>query len=610
MKPLLTAINADSRVIKTLSIEQLQSLCAEIRAEIIETVSRTGGHLASNLGVVEFTVALHRLLSMPPDRIIFDVGHQCYAHKLLTGRYGRFEKLRKMDGISGFPNPAESETDPFLTGHAGTAISSAMGLKTGDDLNGKPGTIAVIVGDGALTNGVALEGINQLGAQKRKILLVINDNRFSISPTKGALSYYLTRIASSPIVAKSREEFEELLRRVPHVGTHLLKMGRDIERKTKYLLVPGMFFENLGLRYFGPIDGHDIKQVIDVLQNILLLDGPVVLHLITQKGKGYRFAEENPEKYHSIGPFNIETGIAEESAISTGEIVGKKLTELGATRDFAVVTAAMTRGLGFPQFAKEFPERFFDVGIAESHCVIFAAGIAKTGRRVFVGIYSTFLQRTYDQILHDVCLQNLPVTFLIDRSGIVGEDGPTHQGIYDISFLRTIPNIKIYAPYSMENLQEILESSMSENGPSAIRYPKHALAGKLPVTCGEKHGKILLLGLGSFAEPLYNICNQLNQEGIPAFFRAVSQVKPLEREISELLSEFNAVVTAEENSVCGGFSDAVLEYCADRRLSIPLLRLGLPDTFVGIGSRNELLNIYGLDENAMHKSILEFLKHV
>ncbi|MCS7181473.1 MAG: 1-deoxy-D-xylulose-5-phosphate synthase, partial [bacterium] len=368
-----------------------------------------------------------------------------------------------------------SNTDIFMVGHAGTSISSSTGLKIGNDIQEKKENIIAVIGDGTLTNGLAFEGLNFLGEIKKNVKIILNDNRMSISPTKGALSYYLTKFITSPIVNKPKEEFVEILKKIPAIGDDILKFTKEIEKKAKFLIVPGVFFEKLGIRYFGPIDGHDIEQLIEILENIKEINEPVVLHVITKKGKGYSFSEKYPEKFHSIGPFNIKTGEQIDDKKTNSKFVGEILCEMAERYNFFVITAAMEIGLGLENFSKKFPNRFFDVGIAESNAVVVASGIAKSGIPIFVAIYSTFLQRAYDQIFHDVCLQNLPIIFLVDRAGIVGEDGPTHHGIFDISFLRTIPNLKIFAPYSLENLKETIRNSIYEKTPTFIRYPKDIL---------------------------------------------------------------------------------------------------------------------------------------
>ncbi|MCM8815745.1 MAG: 1-deoxy-D-xylulose-5-phosphate synthase [Candidatus Omnitrophica bacterium] len=601
---LLEEIDRSPEIIKTFSKKQLEKLCQEIREKIISTVSINGGHLASNLGVVEITVALHYFLNIPPDRIIFDIGHQSYAHKLLTGRLKRFDTLRKYQGISGFPNPSENETDLFLTGHAGTAISSALGIQTVESLKGGKARTIVVIGDGSLTNGVTFEGLNNLGSSKKNIIIILNDNNFSISRTRGALSYYLTKLISMPVLTKSKEEIKENLEKIPGLGGQIVKVVENIEQKTRYLIVPGIFFEKLGIKYFGPIDGHDINQILDVLKNIVIYQGPVLLHAITRKGKGYKYSEENPEKFHSVGPFNVKTGEQLAEKASTGFFVGSVLEQLGEKHEFFIITSAMEYGLGFDRFAKKFPDRFFDVGIAESHSIIFAAGLVKAGKKAFVGIYSTFLQRTYDQIFHDVCLQNLPVVILIDRAGIVSGDGPTHQGIYDLAFLQTIPNITIFCPYSMKNLRETLELAIKYDRPVAIRYPKEPLAEDVQKIV--KGGRILCLATGSIAYNMSQACSDLNEQKIAVDFIPVNRVKPLQQDVVDVLSGYKKVITCEEAIVSAGFGSNVLELCNEKFQNIRVLKLGLPQTFLQTGSRDELLKYFRLDRDGLIESIKNF----
>jgi 1-deoxy-D-xylulose-5-phosphate synthase len=606
---LIKQVSKNPSLIKNLSIDSLNILAGEIRREIINTVSLNGGHLSSNLGVVELTLSLHNLFDIPPDKIIWDVGHQCYTHKMLTGRYELFSSLRKEGGLSGFPAPEEHLTDIFKTGHAGTAVSSAAGLKVGQSLQGDNGKVIAVVGDGSLTNGVTFEGLNFLGTLSKNTLVILNDNNMSISSTKGALSYYLAKLITSPIVNKPKEEIAEVLKAIPSVGEDIVKLVNRIEKKTKSLLVPGVFFEKLGLKYFGPIDGHDLRQLIDILSNIKGIKEPVLLHVVTKKGKGYVPAEENPTDFHSARPFNKTTGqfIKEETLTpSPGITAGKTLEEIAVNnKKLIVLTAAMEKGLGLEDFATSFPDRFYDVGIAESHCIVFAAGLAKAGMKVVVAIYSTFLQRGYDQLVHDISLQNLPVTFLIDRAGLVGEDGPTHHGVFDIAFLRTIPNIKIYAPTSISHLKNIILKSCEESVPVFIRFPK----GFLPETILplEKDGNTLILGCGSMANNALLACNILEKKGINLSFYPVNSIKPLEKSVTEKLEKFNNIVTIEENSISGGFGTAVCEYINNKNLKNRLLRIGLPDTFIEHAKRDVLIDKYGLSPEKLAKKIEEYI---
>jgi 1-deoxy-D-xylulose-5-phosphate synthase len=602
---ILEEIKNNYSLIKDLSIEKLNQLCEEIRKVIIDVVSKNGGHLSSNLGIVEITVAIHRVFNIPPDKIIWDVGHQCYAHKILT-RFEKFNSLRKYNGISGFPNPSESNTDIFITGHAGTAISSATGLKIGSDFKNEKENIIVVIGDGSLTNGLTFEGLNFLGSIKKSIKIILNDNKMSISPTKGALSYYLTKFITSPLINKPKEEFIEILRNIPAIGDEILKFTEKIEKKTKFLIVPGVFFEKLGIRYFGPIDGHNIEGLIEILKNIKDINECVILHIITKKGKGYKFSEEDPEIFHSIGPFNIETGKQIEIHNTNSNFVGKTLEEMAKNYNFFVITAAMEKGLGLDNFAKNYPERFFDVGIAESNAVVVASGIAKKGIKVFVAIYSTFLQRAYDQLFHDICLQNLPVVFLIDRSGIVGEDGPTHHGIFDISFLRTMPNLKIFAPYSLENLKKTIENSIYEEVPVFIRYPKDILPEVLNEKI-EQDSKTVILGIGSMGLNSFLAYKKLKENGINVSFIPVSKILPVDEDLLKKIERFDKVITVEENILPCGFGSYLLETFSDRKLKKDLLRIGLPLIFIEHGDRNLLLDKYGLSFEKIWRKVEEFL---
>ncbi len=602
---ILEAIKDDCSLIKKLTINQLNQLCEEIRKFIIEVVSKNGGHLSSNLGSVEIIVAIHRVFDIPPDKIIWDVGHQCYAHKILT-RYEKFKTLRKHGGISGFPNPSENQTDIFFVGHAGTSISSATGLKIGNDFKEKKEKVIAIIGDGSLTNGLTFEGLNFLGSIKKEIKIILNDNKMSISPTKGALSYYLTKFITSPLINKPRKEFTEILKKIPAIGDEISKLTKEIEKKTKFLIVPGVFFEKLGIRYFGPIDGHDIEQLVDILENVKEIEEPVILHVITKKGKGYRFSEENPENFHSIGPFNFETGKIIEEKLTNSKFVGEVLEEMAENHEFFVITAAMEKGLGLESFAKKYPDRFLDVGIAESSAVVVASGISKVGINVFIAIYSTFLQRAFDQIFHDICLQNLPVVFLIDRAGLVGEDGPTHHGVFDISYLRIMPNIKIYAPYSLKNLKEIIRNSVFEKVPVFIRYPRDILPEDLKEDIREED-RNLILTTGSCGLNSYLAFRKLKDEKINISFIPVSQIVPMDKNLLEKIKKFDKIITIEENIITGGFGSYLIEILSDLKIKKDVMRIGLPDKFIEHGERDLLLDKYGLSERKIYEKIKEFI---
>ncbi|MDD3725977.1 MAG: 1-deoxy-D-xylulose-5-phosphate synthase [Candidatus Ratteibacteria bacterium] len=603
---LIEKVSQQPHILKGLSVEELESLATEIRQLIIETVSKNGGHLSSNLGVVEITIALHKIFNFPPDKVIWDVGHQCYTHKLLTGRYKNFSDIRKYRGLSGFPSPEEDSRDIFKTGHAGTAISSATGLKIGQDFFNDRGKVIAVIGDGSLTNGLTFEGLNFLGSTGKELLIILNDNQMSISTTKGAMSYYLTRLISSPFLNKSREEFIETVKKIPGMGENIIHLAKDLEKKAKYLIVPGVFFEKIGLKYLGPLDGHNIEGLLDILKNIKEIKEPVLLHIITKKGKGYRPAEERPDDFHSAPPFDIKTGVfMNNSSESAGSFAGRVLEKIGEeNKKVVVLTAAMEKGLGLENFAKKFPDRFFDVGIAEGHCITFAAGLCKAGMKVVVAMYSTFLQRCYDQIFHDICLQKLPVIFLIDRAGIVGEDGPTHHGLFDISFLRTLPELKIFAPYSTENMRDIILQSFEEKLPCFIRYPKGKLPEQLyPVK--ETDSRLVILGCGSMAEYSLKAAEILKREGVSTSFIPVDKVKPLDETILKELDSFDIITTVEENTISCGFGSAVLEYFNDRK---DVLRIGLPDAFIEQGTREFLLKKYGMSPEGIAERTKNFLR--
>lgn len=609
MKRLLDSINSPADL-KRLPINKLPILAEEIRKEIIDTVSRQGGHLASSLGSVELTIALHYLLNTPEDIIIWDVGHQAYAHKILTGRKDRFRTLRQLGGISGFPSKNESPHDHFTVGHSSTSISTALGLVAARDIKRRRNSkVVVMIGDAALGGGMAFEALNHTGHMKKELMVILNDNEISISKTIGALSRYLNSIITNPLYNRFRAQMQEIVKRIPFVGKKAFEAARRFEEGLKNLLVPGMLFEELGFRYFGPIDGHDIKAIIGTLRNLMTLKEPVLLHVLTKKGKGYKFAENKPDIFHSARPFDVKTGEMKKSkeikACTYTDSFSKKLIKL-ARKDKRIVaiTAAMPDGTGLASFAKEFPDRFFDVGIAEGHGVGFAAGLAKGGLKPIVAIYSTFLQRAYDQIIHDISLQNLPVLFCLDRAGLVGEDGPTHHGVFDIAYLRHIPDLVVMAPSSTKELEAMLEFGIKLDRPAAIRYPKGSSKIDLPISNIElgkgeilKEGKdIAIFALGSMVEPALEAAdvlkkNRVNTEVINARF-----VKPLDEDLLEnVLSRIKKVVTVEEGVLNGGFGSAIAEFIEREKIkNVTLEMIGLPDEFVEHGERRELLNKYNL----------------
>ncbi|MCX5752883.1 MAG: 1-deoxy-D-xylulose-5-phosphate synthase [Candidatus Krumholzibacteria bacterium] len=603
--------------LKGLSLDELVALSDEIRQYIIEVVSVRGGHLASSLGAVEIALALHYVFDSPRDKILWDVGHQSYAHKILTGRREAFKSLRTRGGLSGFPNTAESEHDAFGVGHASTSISAALGIAVSRDLLGGDQYVISVVGDGAISGGLSFEGINQAGhLKKNRFIIILNDNEMSISRNVGALARYLTRITTKRVYLRFEADVWELLGKVPRYGLKARKVVRRMKESIKNLLVPTILFEELGFRYFGPFDGHDLAQLVSAFSQIRDVPGPVIVHVMTKKGKGYSFAEENAEKFHGIGSFYKATGDSKSNGTRAtySEVFGAALVEL-AGRDTSVVavTAAMKEGTGLAPFARAFPERFFDVGIAEQHAVTFAAGLARSGLKPFVAIYSTFLQRGFDQIIHDVALQRLGVRFVLDRAGLVGEDGPTHHGSFDLSYLRLVPGMVVMAPRDDEELRRMMLTALDYGaGPIAMRFPRgDAAVGspdprRIAVPIGK--GEVLrrgvdatLVGVGSMVGTALAASEILCRSGISASVIDAKFVKPLD---SDLLASFGGegspiVFALEENSRCGGFGDAVLELFSDRAPGTRVVTIGLPDHFVPHGKRDELLDEIGISAQAV-----------
>ncbi len=607
--------------LKKLSIEELGDLACEVRQYIIEVVSMRGGHLASSLGAVEIALAVHYVFDSPRDRILWDVGHQSYAHKILTGRREAFRNLRTQGGISGFPSPGESDYDAYGVGHASTAISAALGIAASRDLRGEDFFLVSVVGDGALTGGLSFEGINQAGhLKKNRFIIILNDNEMSISRNVGALARYLTKITTKKVYLQFEADVWELLGRIPNVGGKARRVARRMKESIKNLVVPTILFEELGFRYFGPLDGHDVGHLVGALSQIREVPGPVLLHVMTKKGKGYCFAEENAEKFHGVGSFHTGTGGARGGSArpTYSDVFGDSLVEL-ARRDERVVaiTAAMTEGTGLAPFARAFPDRFFDVGIAEQHAVTFAAGLAREGFRPFVAIYSTFLQRAFDQLVHDVALQRLPVRFVLDRAGIVGEDGPTHHGAFDLSYLRCVPNMIIMAPRDGEDLRAMIAVAREyDEGPVAIRFPRGAIpaidAGepRASVTIGRGEllrsgGDAVIVALGSMVYPSLEAARSIAREGIEASVIDARFAKPLDADlIAEATASGAPVVIVEENALPGGFGESVIEMLAARGLGNRVVPVGLPDRFVPHGKRDELLDQLGLSAGGLAARIV------
>ncbi|SMC58709.1 1-deoxy-D-xylulose-5-phosphate synthase [Sporomusa malonica] len=623
MGKLLDGINGPQDL-KNFSMGQLEKLAGEIRELLIHTVSANGGHLAPNLGVVELTLALHKAFDSPKDKFIWDVGHQAYVHKILTGRRETFSTLRKTGGISGFPKRCESQHDAFGAGHSSTSISSALGIALARDISGDKYNVIGVIGDGSLTGGQAYEALNHAGHLGINLTVILNDNEMSIAKNVGAMSEYLAKMRTAPTYSKVKHDLEYLLRRIPAIGDTVAKTAERVKDSLKYLLVPGMLFEELGFTYFGPIDGHNIPSILDVLDKTKSVQGPVLIHLLTQKGKGYTPAECNPDKFHGVNPFCIETGevIKTEGAPSYTQVFGDTLVKLAEQNpNIVAITAAMPEGTGLKKFCAKYPKRFFDVGIAEQHAVTLAAGMATQGKRPVVAIYSTFMQRGYDQILHDVCLQNLPVIFMLDRAGIVGEDGATHHGVFDYSFLRHIPNMVVMAPKDEDELQHMLYTATKLNEPVAIRYPRGNGLGvelkqeftRLEIGKAEElqPGKdVVFLAVGTMVETCRSAARLLAEKGIAASVVNARFVKPLDGQaIRQLARDIGIIVTVEDNVLAGGFGSAVLEYINSQNLNwVKVLRLGLPDKYIEHGPRSYLLTQYGLDSQGITTSVEAFVR--
>lgn len=604
--------------IKNLSINELNQLSCEIRNFLIDSISRTGGHLAPNLGVVELTIALHRVFNLPEDKVVWDVGHQSYVHKILTGRKDRFEVLRKFNGLSGFPKPNESVYDAFATGHSSTSISAALGIARARDIKGEKYNTIAVIGDGALTGGMAFEALNDAGISNTNMIVVLNDNEMSISQNVGSLSSYLSKLRTDPKYINFRDDIENIVKRIPAVGNNLFKSAEKIKESVKYLLVQGMLFEELGFTYLGPIDGHDIQKMSEVFKRAQKIKGPVLVHVVTKKGRGYCYAEEKPDVFHGIDPFKVETGEKiSASKLNYSKVFGEEIIKEAEINDKIVgITAAMPDGTGFKPFAHKFPRRFFDVGIAEQHAVTLAAGLASNGIKPVVSIYSTFLQRAYDQIIHDVCIQKLPVVFAIDRAGIVGEDGETHQGIIDISYLRPIPNITILSPKDINEFRMMLKWCFSYDGPVAVRYPR---GGDIDVKFDKydeivrgkweriKEGdKIAILAIGKMVQYGLKVVERLKAKGIDAELINCRFAKPMDKKmLEEILSTKDYIFTIEDGYIIGGLGSGVLEFASDMDYKGKIVRIGYPDEFIIQGSVNILYKKYGLDEDGIYNTILK-----
>jgi len=619
---LLDTINSPADV-KALGREELDLLAQELRARMIDTVSHTGGHLAASLGAIELAVALHYVLDTPSDKIVWDVGHQAYAHKLLTGRREQFDTLRRKGGVSGFPRRAESPYDAFDTGHGSTAIAAAIGMAKARDLVGKENTVVAVVGDGAMTGGMAFEALNLAGHLSTPLIVVLNDNQMSIARNVGALAGYLSKVRLDPHYLRAKAEFESVVSRLPG-GESIIDAVDRLKGGVKQVLMPGMLFEELGFTYLGPIDGHDLPVLIETIEHARELQRPVLVHCVTQKGRGYVPAENDAAKWHRTGAFDVDTGepVSVSGGLSFTHTFGEQMVRAAeADRRVVAITAAMKAGTGLSEFADRFPDRFFDVGMAEQTAVTFGAGLAAEGLRPVVAIYSTFLQRAYDQIVHDVALQKLPVTLALDRAGVVGEDGPTHHGVFDLSFLRHIPNLVVMAPKDLTELAAMLRTALELDAPAAIRYPRGE--GTNPPDGGQEAlpmgraellregDDVAIIAIGTMVGPAQAAAARLAEQKIGAAVLNARFVKPLDEDaICELATSCGRVVTVEENAVSGGFGNAVMELLERRGIYAPVLPLGIPDRFVEHGSREELLGDLGLEPEAMTARIAEFVATV
>ena len=607
--------------LKKLNIEEKKILAQEIREYIIKIVSKNGGHLASNLGVVELTISLHSIFNVPFDKIIWDVGHQTYTHKILTGRKEELKTLRTSGGIAGFPKLEESETDCFNTGHSSTSISIALGMAKARDIKKENNSIICVIGDGALTGGMALEALNDAGSSDTKLTVILNDNEMSISKNVGGVNMLLSKLRTKKLYTKSNISAKKIIKRVPVVGAPFVKFVQKAKRSIKQFIIPKMYFEDIGFRYLGPVDGHDIEKLESLLKISKELDGPVLIHVLTKKGKGYKPAEENPDKFHSTSAFEIETGkTLKEKQTDYSKIFGNKLIQLAEENNKIVaITASMKDGTGLTEFQKKFPNRFFDVGIAEQHAIGFSAGLASNGMIPVVPIYSSFYQRAYDQVIHDVCIQNLPVIMCVDRAGIVGADGETHQGILDLSFFNIIPNLTIMAPKNFKELEDMLEFATKLNKPVVIRYPrggegKNVFKENTKIEYGkaeilQEGNDISILAIGKMVDRAIDVCNKLKEDNINAEVINIRFLKPLDKEtIINSVKKTKNCITIEDNILLGGLASNVKELLLDNKLDVNIKTFGYPNKFIKHGSIEDIEKKYGLDTESIYNYVINNFK--
>ncbi len=602
--------------LKKLTLEQKNKLSQEIREYIMQIVSENGGHLASNLGVVELSIALHSIFDVPKDKIVWDVGHQTYVHKILTGRREALKTLRKLNGIAGFPKTNESETDCFNTGHSSTSISAALGMARARDIKKENYSCIAVIGDGALTGGMAIEALNDAGYSKTNMTVILNDNEMSISPNIGGLNMLLSKLRTKKLYTKSNVSVKKIILKIPIIGKPVVRIIQKIKRSLKQLIIPKMFFEDIGFTYLGPVDGHNLQELENILKLSKQVEGPILIHVLTKKGKGYEIAEKNPDKFHATAPFNIETGEPKkEKSKDYSKVFGEKLIELAKNNEKIVaITASMKDGTGLSEFQKEFPERFFDIGIAEQHAVGMAAGMAKAGMIPVVPIYSSFYQRAYDQVIHDVAIQNLPVIMCVDRAGIVGADGETHQGTFDLAFFRIIPNLNILAPKDFKELEDMLEFAVNLNEPVVIRYPR---GGEEKIKF-EKHNKIekgkceilkqgkdiSIIAIGKMVARAMEIAQELKPK-IDIEVINVRFLKPLDKkEILKSINKTKKVITIEDGNMLGGLATAIEEFIVEEKIeNITLKSFAYPDEFIKHGKVEEIEKIYGLDKESIKNEI-------
>jgi len=624
MKKFLDEISSPQDL-KRLSEKDLSQLATEIRALILEVVSKNGGHLSPNLGVVELTLALHYVFDAPRDKIIWDVGHQCYTHKIITGRKDKFRSLRQYQGILGFPCREESEYDVYNTGHASTALSAALGIAVARDKRKEDFNVVAVVGDGGLTGGVAWEALNQIGHLRERLIIVLNYNEMSISPNVGALSKYLSYLVSGQHYLRIKDQAKSILKSIPGVGWPMIKAGRAMEEFIKKTFFPGLVFEELGVRYIGPVQGHSLGSLIEVFEEAKKYDGPVLIHCVTQKGRGYAPAQNNPEKFHGSSPFDKTTGepLDKDKRPTYSSVFGETMVKIGSQDEKVLaITAAMPDGTGLKSFATQFPDRFFDVGIAEQHAVNFASGLALSGYKPVVAIYSTFLQRAYDQLYHEVCLMDLPVVLALDRAGIVSDDGPTHQGINDIVYLRHLPHMIVMAPKDENELQHMIKSALSYAHPAAIRFPKEKGFGlpldksfrQIPLGQSEilKEGESLIFALGSMVSPALKAAQKLEKEGLSCAVVNARFAKPLdEKMLLSFAKPGGVIITIEEGVFAGGFGSAVREFLdRERKFNLKFKSIGLPLEIYPVAKSFQIKEMYGLDEEGLVRQIKDFLGEV